>query len=169
MDLQNNAAPIGELQEEGRRARTHGLAAGVILYETLKDHYIGRKRGLQVVKKDFAAIFNGKKNWGPLSVATIENAWRDYQGAAHLWAAHRLCAEDYMDAGLRYAFPCRLDDFTHFLWLAECFRTAGEMCQQRKKGGKLLKPGSSWAAPDGLGIPALEIEWLSAKQISNGI
>lgn len=154
-----SAPRVEDFTDAGKRAYTHGLVAGDILFEAVGYQDTGRENiGLGDIKSALVARLGREQH---LSKKTIDNTvWPRYKPVAHLWAAHLHRSKETENT----AFPCRARDLPIFLAVAEAYRRRGETIRSTAKApSTVLCPGDAVMVPRAFKLPEVELNFSTKK------
>lgn len=154
-----SAPRVEDFTDAGKRAYTHGLVAGNILFEAVGNRDTGcENTGLGDIKSALVARLGREQH---LSQKTIDNVvWPRYRSVAHLWAAHLHRSKETENT----AFPCRARDLPIFLALAEAYRRRGETIRSTAKSpSTVLRPGDAVMVPRALNLPEVALAFSTKK------
>jgi len=148
---------LADISQELEVRRTHGVVAGKILIEALKDFHIGSRRGVEFVKEGIRRNLRPLPSFQRVSTSTINALWTRYRPVAHLWAAALRFLAAYVNAKATPDFPCCFEDVLLFLGWAESLRREATAYSPRPGHPPLLLPKASWVVPPGIPIPSYSI------------
>ena len=156
------ATPLSEIEDDLRNRWAKGARVGAMLVEVLGATPRAWRKKSQLpsmteLRTRYAKIEDPVV--GKIGEKTLQNAWKEFQPVAHLWAAAFVRGYTYETAGVDdepLPISCLLGDLENFLGLAEAFRVVGEARKFKGGSGKgefVLNSGETWRLPEGLPVP----------------